>query len=269
MRFVIFGGSGMLGKALIKEGQTQGHEIIAPTRAEVNLTDDSRIEEFLLATAPECVINAAAMINHTECEENPRSAYMINARPVATLANVCRDLDIDLVQISSDQCAYPLLNEYAKTKAAGERFALSYSNALVVRTNIVGPQNLAWALEAIETDAFCTLYNNYIVSSIDVWTFSQALFEILKESSAGIINIACRESFSKEAFVRALAKAMGFPLSRAITGSVTERHPQLKLDVSLAEKWLGRKLPTLKQVINTIVKERNQYENWHPDHRAG
>lgn len=263
MRILIFGGSGMLGQALIKAGQKIGHEIIAPPRWYVNLTEDSQIEDCIQTVKPGCVINAAAMIDFTQCEENPRSAYIINARPVATIANCCRRDDIDLVQISSDQCGGPLLNEYAKSKAAGETFALSIPNALVVRTNIVGPKNLAWAFQAIEEDEPCTLWNDYTVSSIDIWSFSEALFEIIAEPSAGIINLASSETFSKETFVRALANAMNCELTHAESVPMPEnanRHPNLGMDVSLAENWLKRKLPTLTEVIDRIVIERRNID---------
>jgi len=259
VRILILGASGMLGKALVSEGKRLDHEILAPTRREVNLLDDARLEEYIEAEKPEVIINSAAMIDHAECEENPRSAYMINARPVATLANVCRRLKIELVQISSDQCQGPLLNEYAKTKAAGEVFALSIPNSLVVRTNIVGPKNLAWAFRVIENDEPVTLYSNYTVSSIDIWSFSKALFEIIAEPSSGIINIGSRESFSKELFVQTLAEAMGFRLNNVISGTLPKhmnRYPDLKLDVSLAEKWLNYTLPTLQEVIDQIIRER-------------
>lgn len=263
MRCLIFGASGMLGRALIQEAQTRGYEVIAPSRHKVNITDDAALDLFVKSIVPDVVINAAALIDHAQCEENPRTAYMVNARPVAILANACRVLGCDLVQISSDQCAHPLINEYALTKAAGERFALSYENGLVVRTNIVGPKNTAWAFKAIENDEPVTLYTNVTVSSIDIWTFAKALLDILKQSGRGTINIASSDSFTKEEFVRALAREMDKPLTYAKTGEMTGRHSDLTLNVSEAEHWLGYTLPTLKQVVKKLVEERRTNAYWH------
>lgn len=248
----------MLGQALLQEGSLW-HEIHAPSRSEVNLLEDIQIEMFIERINPECIINAAAMVNFTNCEENPRYAYMINARPVATIANCCRKQDIKLIQISSDQCAYPLLNEYAKTKKAAEAFALTSDTALVVRTNVVGLKNLDWAFKAIEEGVVCKLYNNYVVSSIDVWAFSEALFNFVGEPNSGIINIASCESFSKENFVRKLATVMGYSLTHAESIPLPDnanRYPDLTLDVKLAEKWLNYRLPTMNDVVNRIIKER-------------
>lgn len=266
MRVVILGGSGMLGQALIREGLAQGHEILAPARYEVNLLNDLELEGYLHLKKPSVVINAAAWVDFTECEENPRSTYMVNARPVAILATICRDLNIDLVQISSDQCAHPLVNEYGRSKAAGECFALSYENALVVRTNIVGLKNLAWAFNAFEKDEECVLYSNYIISSIDIWSFSRALFDILKEPSFGIINLASRDHFTKELFFRSLAEGMGVTLTHAKSGTMKGRHADLRLDVTETEKWLGYPLPTMHEVIQSILKERQNDANWKAGH---
>lgn len=255
MKIIVLGGSGMLGQALIPEGQGRGHVIIAPTHREVDITDDNKLEEFIREVKPDLLINAAALINFNECQENPRTAYIVNGRPVAIMANMCRDLKIDFVQISSDQCAFPLLNEYAMSKAAGEYFAQSYDRALVVRTNIVGPKNMAWAFKAIENDEACTLYTNYKTNSIDVWSFSKALFDILVEPTYGIVNIASHKSFTKADFILSLAEKMGKSLTKATLGQINGRYSDLTLDISEAEEWLGYRLPVMCDTIDTLILE--------------
>jgi len=75
-----------------------------------------------------------------------------------------------------------------------------------------------------------------------------------------VLNVASREVFSKKTFICALAKKMGYPLTNVKIGSVFDagdasRAESLGLDVGKAETILGYELPTLDEVITSIVEE--------------
>lgn len=284
MKILLIGSTGMLGQALIREAKRRCFEVtgIARNNADFScdITDDNKLRNIILSVQPEIIINAAAMVDLVECEKRPDCTYMINARPASILADMSIKTGIYFVQISTDhyfigdcdikhteECQIRLINEYGRTKYVAERFALTCPNALIVRTNIVGFRNkqdkptfVEWAIRNFETNSPITLFDDYFTSSIHVVQFSSALFDIIEKRPNGIINLASREVFSKKTFICTLARKLGYSLPNAKVGSISKygdipRADSLGLDVGLAERILGYKLPTLEEVIASIANE--------------
>jgi len=205
---------------------------------------------------------------------------LTNAAIVGNLSSFCLDQNIKLCHISTDHyfsgdndrlhdenSKVLLLNEYAKTKYAGECFALTNPNSLVLRTNIVGLRNwsgsptfVEWAIGELASKKPITMFEDVYTSSIDVKTFSKALFELISKGASGLINLASSECASKKEFITRLAIRLGFDLSNCKVGRVNTnfgvaRGESLALDVSYAESILGYKLPNLDSVIESIACE--------------
>ena len=199
---------------------------------------------------------------------------------MATLTDYCRLRAVKLCQISTDHyfsgdgnllhdetCQVVLLNEYARTKYAGECFALTDPNNLILRTNIVGyrgwaglPTFVEWAIAGLVAVKPMALFEDFYTSSIDVSNFSKSLFDLLEKDACGLFNLAARESNSKSEFILRLAKKLKFDTSGCSTGSIrslTEvcRAESLGLNVSYAESVLGYRLPDLESVVESLAKE--------------
>ena len=291
MKVIIFGSTGMLGQALQKEAQNRNHSItrIARKNADicVDISNDSSLKKILSAIKPDVVINTVAIVQHDECENNPAKAYLVNARPASILSDMCNKIDAYYVHISTDHYftsdkdkkhdeTYPvtILNEYARTKYAGEVFALLNPKSLVVRTNIVGfrhlpnyPTFLEWVLNSIKNDLPMTLFEDYFTSSINVTQFSTYLFDLINKSPAGIVNLSCRDVSSKKEFIEAIAHGLNVHLSQVTAGSVFNlqgalRAESLGLDVTKAETILQNHLPTSEEVISSIIKDYSNFEGY-------
>lgn len=284
MRVLIIGATGMLGQALMKEAFMRKIEAVGTARSgtdlSFNLTDDYELKQAVKKVRPDMIINTAAIVNLLECEKDPGLAYRVNARSVGLLAEMSRKLGIYFIQISTDHyftgdgssqhketCPVRLVNEYARTKLAGEYFALTCPESLVIRTNIVGFRRkcghlalVEWVLKTLESGVPITLFDDFFTSSIDVRQFSVNLFDLIEKKPRGIINLASREVVSKKTFIEALATQLGYSLAHAKIGSVfeipeVERAESLGLDISMVEAILGYPLPTLDQVVRSLVAE--------------
>ena len=285
MKIAILGSTGLLGSALKKEALTRDYEIIGIARlnSDINfdITDSSALTEFVKKNSFDVIINTCAIVNHSFCDNNPEAAYCTNARPNSILADLSKELGFKLVFISTDgyfcgdrdkkhdeASEVKLLNEYARTKYAGECFTLTNPNSLVVRTNIIGfkgaqqPTFLEWVINSLKNKEKMTLFDDYFTSSITVTQFSKALFDLLHKNPTGILNLASSEVFSKEKFITSLSEALGMPLTEPKIGSVSQlvskRADSLGLDVSKAERLLGYRLPDLDAVIKQIKEEFNE-----------
>ena len=103
------------------------------SRADANLEDPAALEPKVRAAAPSCIVNAAAYTAVDRAESDRVAAWRVNAESPAALARMANELDIPLVQVSTDyvfsggkQGSYvegdPVapLNVYGATKLGGE-----------------------------------------------------------------------------------------------------------------------------------------------------
>ena len=283
-QLAVLGASGMLGQALCKVARRRGVEVtgvdLQGADVDLDIRQDDALAAFCGDRSFDCLINTCAIVNHAFCDQHPGEAYLLNARPSAVLANLARDKGFKYVYVSTDgyfsgdgRCKHAedapmtLLNEYARTKYAGEVFATRNPEALVARTNIVGfrgkpdqPTFVEWALGALKRGEPMTLFTDYYTSSISVAQYSEALLDLIAADAVGTINVASSEVSSKAEFITSLAKAFGLSLANAKSGSVasltqSKRADSLGLDVSKVESILGRKLPGLKDVIAQLRSE--------------
>lgn len=280
----VLGASGMLGQALCKVARGRGIEVtgvdLHGADVELDIRQDDALAKFCNSRPFDCVINTCAIVNHAFCDQHPGEAYQLNARPSAVLAELAKHRGFKYVYVSTDgyfsgdgrgkhaeDAPMTLLNEYARTKYAGEVFALCNPDALVARTNIVGfrgrsdqPTFVEWALGALRRGEPMTLFTDYYTSSISVAQYSKALLDLIAADAVGTINVASSEVSSKAEFITALAEAFGFSVANATSGSVRSltksmRADSLGLDVSKAESILGYQLPGLKSVIDQLKSE--------------
>jgi dTDP-4-dehydrorhamnose reductase len=280
---LVFGATGLLGQAIVKEGRRRGVDLAGAARKgadfAVDLADTQHIAELFGHLAPTLVINAAANTNLESCERDPGGAYLVNARAVAVMAEQCRTTGARFIHVSTDHfftgdgpglhtedSPVALVNEYARSKYAGEAFARALPDSLVIRTNITGfrgwssqPTFAEWAVDAILNRRPLGLFDDFYTSTIDADACSRWLFRLIDAEAIGLINLASRTVSSKFQFIHALAAALGVELDWADVASVrslpTVRAESVGLDVSKAERLLGHLLPTLEDVCAALASE--------------
>lgn len=143
----IIGAAGQLGTTLqgvLKD--TDRWAVHGCDRDTVDATDPAALRDYLTTVQPRWVINCVALTHVDRCETD-ENTEKVNSEPVATMAEICNELDAGLVQISTDfvfdgQAATPYpedapiapLNRYARSKAQGEAYAKTARRHLIVRT---------------------------------------------------------------------------------------------------------------------------------------
>ena len=146
-RVLITGGGGQLASDLEAQLRTDA-EVVAPPRADLDITDDGAVRAVFDNVRPTVVYNCAAFHNVEVCEREEDRAFEVNARAVKRLAARCADHSARFVHLSTnyvfdgaadrpygeDELPSPR-SIYAISKLAGEHAALAYApRALVVRT---------------------------------------------------------------------------------------------------------------------------------------
>lgn len=153
MRSLIFGGRGMLGRAVAEEAGRRGWPVLALRHAEADIADAAVVAARVRDFAPQVVFNCAAFTKVDDCETQSDHAFAVNGDAVGNVAAAARAAGAALVHVSTDYVfdgkatepyvedhATKPLSVYGKSKLRGEERALAYDDALVVRTSwLFGP----------------------------------------------------------------------------------------------------------------------------------
>ncbi len=278
---VVLGGRGLLGQALMHELVRRGLPAVAVSRATgvdlSRLGSPQALAAELNPLAPGLVINAAAITELAACERDPDQACALHARLPGLLSAWARDTGVPWVQVSTDhyfcgtenrlhdeQAPVMLMNQYARSKYAGERLAILSRHALVLRTNVVGrrgwagqPSFAEWVVQSLRSGQPFAGYVDSWASSLEAGQCASALLDLVDTGARGLVNLASAESISKADFMAELATAMG------LDTRLIERQPRpqggltrantLGLNVRCAQAQLGRALPDAQQVALALA----------------
>lgn len=104
MKILVLGGSGLVGSRFLE--LASGYDIIAPAHEELDLLDFDNLENYLLQSTAETVINFAAYTNVDEAEKEKDNkgglVYRLNISVPEALAQYCSSSGKYFVQISTD-----------------------------------------------------------------------------------------------------------------------------------------------------------------------
>ncbi|QIO98844.1 dTDP-4-dehydrorhamnose reductase [Bradyrhizobium symbiodeficiens] len=150
MRILLTGTSGQVGGALLPL-LNASHVVLAPQRAELDLSQPETVDEALDGLAPDLIVNPAAYTAVDKAEDEPELALRVNAASPAAMAAWAAKRNVPLIHFSTDyvfdgsgetpwreedECAP--LSSYGRSKWEGER-AIRSSGAphLILRTSWV------------------------------------------------------------------------------------------------------------------------------------
>lgn len=103
MKIFITGAKGQLGSDLLTECAKRGIETIGVDVQEMDITDEAAVKKVMNELAPfDAVIHCAAHTAVDRAEDEPELVRAINATGTQNIANVCRDMDIPMMYISTD-----------------------------------------------------------------------------------------------------------------------------------------------------------------------
>ena len=156
----VTGARGRMGRELLP--QLEQFKILAPTRAELELTDPRAVHTFLERETPDLVLHLAAYTDVAKAESEREKCYAENVLTVRNLVRSSGEVK-RFVHISTDYVfngerggyredeSVAPANYYSLTKALGEEAARGHPRALVVRTSF---KTAPWAYPKAFTDQF-------------------------------------------------------------------------------------------------------------------
>jgi dTDP-4-dehydrorhamnose reductase len=265
MRSLVFGGTGMLGRALVRELRRRGWAALGLAPAQADLTDRRRLLYWADIFQPEAVFNCAAFTRVDDCEKEPERALEVNGSAVANAVAAADSVGAQLLQVSTDYvfagtASVPYATSaptapasaYGRSKLEGERQAAAYAKSAIVRTSwlfgpggpnfvrtIAGLLSRAEApLRVVDDQRGCPTYTPFL---------ARALADLAGSRARGFFHYRNREDVTWYAFAVEIARELGSPAEiRPVTTAEFPRpaaRPAYSvLDVSSFEAIAGRRV---------------------------
>lgn len=150
MRVLITGGSGDLGKEIVRECKKSNATVLAPSHCCMEMADSQVVMDTVVSFCPDIIVHTAAIIDARKCETEWELARRVNVGGTYNICRAANEIDAKVIHVSST-CVFDgehaPFNEYSKpgpknwyamTKLMAEQVVQLVANeSLIVRTNFV------------------------------------------------------------------------------------------------------------------------------------
>lgn len=267
-KLVITGGTGTLGRALsrICEHRSLTHELL--TRADMDITDETSVEQALSSRRPWAVINAAGYVRVADAARESERCFRENAAGAEFLARACAKLGIPYVTFSSDLVFDGSLGRayvesdrvsplcvYGTSKAEAERRVMqAFPDALVVRTSaFFGPWDrynfVHMVLRELAGGRRLEASDDVLVSPTYVPDLAHAALDLLIDRINGIWHLTNQGMTSWYEFAARAAREAGLDAS-----AIVKTHGGGRGMTALTSER-GLILPSFTNAVERYVRE--------------
>lgn len=207
-RVFVAGAAGRLGAAIV-EAFADG-QVIAHTRASLDVTSPADVARAVAAAAPDLIINCAAFNDVDGAEDRPSDALAVNAFAVRSFARAAQASGATLVHYSTDfvfdgSAAAAYTEEaqpkpkstYAMSKLLGEWFALDAPRTFVLRVeslfgSVPGwsgrPSSLDGIASGLRAGREVTVFTDRVVSPSYVIDVAAATRYLVANAAPGLYH---------------------------------------------------------------------------------
>lgn len=281
---LITGANGQLGHDFQKLFDSLKVEYIATDYDTLDITDVSKVKEFISVNILEnskkldLIINCAAYNNVDKAEIESEMCYKLNAYAPRDLAIVAKEFGADFITYSTDfvfdgQKTTPYTEEdiptplsvYSKAKVEGEKLVLeNYDRAFVVRTSWVfgiannnfNKQVMNWSAGKDEL----TIVDDQESSPTYSKDLAYYSWELLKTKKYGLYHLSNSGNATKYDQAKYLLDKIGWSgkLLRGKTPPLNlpaKRPTYSRLDISKIENLIGQKIPTWQSGMDRFLEE--------------
>ena len=214
MKVLLTGSNGQLGRELTRQLEKKKIDHVGYDIPEFDITDKEKMTAIIVKESPTVIINCGALTNVDGCETQKDLAMAINATGPKHLAEIARDRDIVLVQVSTDYvfdgagiimdgALRPYLETdpidpktvYGESKAAGEKAVSETApKHFIVRTAwLYGDGNnfVKTMLELASKHPQLTVVNDQVGSPTSTVDLAAAIIDLIHTEHYGLYHGTC------------------------------------------------------------------------------
>jgi dTDP-4-dehydrorhamnose reductase len=256
MRILVTGAGGQLARDLIP--CLAGEELLALTREQLDITDESAVRAAVAQHRPGCIVNCAAWNRVDDAEDSPAACFAVNTLGVAHLARAAAAAGAALAHFSSDyvfdgakRAPYVETDPpnpqslYALSKRAGELVVeRTCEKYLLIRTcglygqggsRRQGGNFVETLLERARAGQPLRVVNDQVVTPTSTAELAQKLVPLLRSQRYGLYHMTNAGECSWYDFAREIFRLAGLapdlqPTSTAALGRRARRPAYSVLD---------------------------------------
>lgn len=278
MKVLVTGVKGQLGHDVVNELTKRGHIAVGTDIEEMDITDKKSVESVMKENMPEAVIHCAAYTAVDAAEDNVELCRKINAEGTQNIADVCKELDIKMIYISTDYVfdgegektwepddERSPLNVYGQTKYEGE---LAVQNTLdkffIVRIawvfGVNGKNFIKTMLNLGKTRDSLTVVNDQFGSPTYTYDLAKLLVDMVETEKYGIYHatnegICTWYEFACEIFKQAGMNIKVAPVSASEYPAKAKRPSNSRMSKEKLTDNGFEKLPTWQDALSRYLKE--------------
>jgi dTDP-4-dehydrorhamnose reductase len=276
MRVTLFGASGLLGQALVREW---GEDVItALSSRDADIRDSSHVRQIVQATNPEWIVLSAAYTDVDGCERNMEQAFAVNRDGAVNVALAAREVGARLLFLSSDYVfdgkkTTPYETDdprnpqtvYGRTKAEAEIKLLALMpDCCIVRTSwLFGSGGKCFPdtiLKLAASRPAFDVVNDQRGSPTYVVDLARAIISLCRQGANGIVHTTNSGDCSWFEFAQQIVKSAGLvttvrPVSSAQMARPAPRPAYSVLSPSRLNA-LGIEMPSWQDALRRYLEQR-------------
>ena len=277
-KILVTGCNGQLGKAIQKEYESEAVELILTDVADLDITDNAQVLQFVREHKPQVIMNCAAHTAVDLCEEQWDLAYRINAIGPRNLAIAATQTGAKLMHISTDYVFsgdgdHPYTefdpvgpnSAYGKTKLEGERFVQQFAkNYFIIRTAWLygdGKNFVKTMLKLAGTRDNVSVVKDQFGSPTSAAELAKMMHHLEPTENYGLFHGTCEGSCSWADFADEIFRLAGLPTKvKHITteeyGSATRRPAYSVLDNYMLRLTTDFRMADWQDAIREYMEEQ-------------
>jgi dTDP-4-dehydrorhamnose reductase len=275
----ITGANGQIGSAINQVVDPLDFEIMNTDFDEVDVTDMKEVIRYAQVNRPDVIINCAAWTDVKKCEENPTTAYLVNALGARNLAITAKQCGSVIVQMSTDDVfdgkakePYKEFDEanpitvYGKSKWSAENYVKEFTQKhFIIRSTWVygsGNNFVRTILEASKTSNTIAVASDQFGSPTSAKDLARFILKLITTNLYGTYHATSTGVCSRYEFAQEILKLVnrGNELS-AVTSEESEvskvRPPYAVLDNFILSCENTYDFPDWKDALADYIKEGN------------
>jgi dTDP-4-dehydrorhamnose reductase len=276
MRLVVTGGGGMLGQDVVRAARAAGHDPVALSHAQLDVTDPNAVAPAVAEARPDAIVNCAAWTDVDGAESHRPDAAAVNGAGAGHVAMAAADAGVPLVHVSTDyvfdgretepyveSAATAPLSVYGATKLDGEHaveraggdhtiarsswlFGTSGPNFVETMLRLGGERD---AVSVVTDQVGCPTFTGHLAS---------ALVALAEAGPRGVVHLAGAGACSWHDFAVEIFRQAGVDcrVDAATTAEMTRPAPRPPYSVMASERSEAPRLPDWQQGLAAYLAER-------------
>jgi nucleoside-diphosphate-sugar epimerase len=285
MRFLITGGDGNVGPAIVERVRQMGDVVIFDR----GIGDDHECEtisgdvrEFSVVDEAcvdvDIVLHAAAITDLSQAEESPEQCFDVNVSGTYNVCKAANRHDVQKLVFFSSREVYgrgnsvtenaPLdpVNVYGRSKAAAEGIVrqIGPSHLVLRTTNLFGTGSdvVSAFVEDVVHGREIQQYGNPTLDLLSLPDFLDIVEELLRTDTTGTYNVGSGQTFTLDRIVEILATETEQELTRTESELPAYYTETFSADVSALLETIGTTIPDQRdRVIELLDRRRGEHQS--------